>query len=238
MSDNNVVKYRVVTTEAIRKAKNSEEVLEKIKESTGLNVDVLTHDDEARIYYHFVAKDFNNDRIAVVDIGGGSVQVVIGEGPKLLATHLLKTGSYFLQESEVSGLYAHEKGSGKSKENYHEAMRSMVGKDYGTKTLIYGSTNIIDLFEALKIPLAKSGYNGDHQQSAKIADVDKAYDRIVQHNYKDRMSMFPAEPYYMWSADKAFLNIFEIASILGHDSVVPSNANISSGILFELAESL
>lgn len=74
-----VDKYRAVTTEAIRKAKNSKQVLEEIKERTGILLEVLDHKNEAEIYFHSVSKDFPGKVIAVSDIGGGSVQVVIGK---------------------------------------------------------------------------------------------------------------------------------------------------------------
>ena len=77
MNELNVDKSRAVTTEAIRQAKNSQAVLKEIKKKTGILLEVLSHDDEAEIYFKSVSKDFPGRVIAVSDIGRGSVQVVI-----------------------------------------------------------------------------------------------------------------------------------------------------------------
>ena len=62
------------------------------------------------------------------------------------------------------------------------------------------------------------------------------YERIIAFAYEDRMSMFPEEPYYMWSAENALLNVIQICDFLNVKTVVPSNSNISTGILYELAK--
>ena len=79
MKELDVVSYKAVTTEAIRRAKNAIEVLEKIKDKTGIELITLTHQEEAKILFESISKDFKNRIIAVADIGGGSVQLVIGK---------------------------------------------------------------------------------------------------------------------------------------------------------------
>jgi hypothetical protein len=48
--------------------------------------------------------------------------------------------------------------------------------------------------------------------------------------------MFPEEPYYMWAADKALVNVFAAAEYLGVIKIVPSNNNISTGLLLSLLD--
>ncbi len=235
---NNVDSYKVVATEAIRKARNADFVLQKIQEVVKVTPEILTHEEEATIYYKYVAKDFKNDNIAVVDVGGGSVQVVVGGGDKLEKSYLLKTGSYFLQESDDPNYIPSELDMSRATEKISVAMKGMRDANHKVNALIYGSSNIQDVFSGLNIPMQLSGYTGLHKQKAKIADMAKVYKQILGLSYKERMPMLPEEPYYMWSIDKALLNIFELANILGVKEVVPSNANISSGIMYQLAAEL
>lgn len=231
----NVNKYRVVATEAIRKAKNAETVLKDIENVVGVVPEILSHEEEASIYYHYVAKDFGDDEVAVIDVGGGSVQVVIGRGEQLKQSYLLQTGSYFLQESENPDYLPTRADLLAATEKISTAMQRIKDDNHVVKTLVYGSSNIRDVFTGLNIPMKMSGYTGLHDQKATIADMMKVYEQVIKLSYKDRMPMLPEEPYYMWSIDKAFLNIFEAARILGVSEVVPSNANISSGIMYQLA---
>jgi exopolyphosphatase/guanosine-5'-triphosphate,3'-diphosphate pyrophosphatase len=230
-----VDKYRVVTTETIRKAKNSKEVLNEILERTGLALEVLDHKEEAEIYFKSVSKDFPGQTIAVSDIGGGSVQVVIGKDKDIYETHLFKTGTYFMQENFSESHHPNSKELQNAMEYVAKEMKSLSESKYKPEVLIYGSTNIIDFMKAMGIDLSRRELGGEHPYWVDASALNPLYDKIVSLSYEDRMLMYPAEPYYMWSAENALINIFQICKYLNTYTIFPSNNNISSGILRELA---
>lgn len=67
-------------TSAIREAGNGETVIAEINERTGVNIDVLSGDDEARLTFLAVRRWFgwSSGRLLVVDIGGGSLELASG----------------------------------------------------------------------------------------------------------------------------------------------------------------
>jgi exopolyphosphatase / guanosine-5'-triphosphate,3'-diphosphate pyrophosphatase len=70
---------RTVATSAVRDARNSEDWLARVKLETGLDVEVLDGEDEARLSFrsaqaHF---DLGVGRAAVIDVGGGSLELVL-----------------------------------------------------------------------------------------------------------------------------------------------------------------
>lgn len=74
---------KAVATETLRRAKNSEEILERIYAETGLTINILTGDDEAR-YDYLAAKDFIKDRPAfLMDVGGGSIEIIHADGKEV-----------------------------------------------------------------------------------------------------------------------------------------------------------
>jgi len=233
-----VQKYKAVTTETIRKAINSKEVLEEMLERTGINLEVLDHKDEAEIYFHSVSKDFPNQIIAVSDVGGGSVQVVIGKDREIYETHLFKTGTYFMQENFSQSHHPTQTELQNAIEYVKKELKSLENCKYKPEALVYGSTNIIDFMETMGVSLSKRKTGGGHPYWVNVSNLNPLYDKIIALSYEDRMPMYPAEPYYMWAADKALMNIFRISQCLGTPVIVPSNNNISSGILQELALSL
>jgi hypothetical protein len=87
----------------------------------------------------------------------------------------------------------------------------------------------------MKVRFNKNDGSVNHPFKVNIERLYPVYEEIIKHSYEDRMSMFPAEPYYMWSAENALLNVFQICDYLKTSTIVPSNNNISSGILYELA---
>lgn len=68
-------------TSAIREAGNGEEVLAHVQDRTGVEVHVLPGEDEARLTFLAVRRWFgwSSGRLAVFDIGGGSLEVAGGD---------------------------------------------------------------------------------------------------------------------------------------------------------------
>ncbi len=67
-------------TSAVRDATNSEDVLTTVRERTGVDIEVLPGEDEARLTFLAVRRWFgwSAGRLAVFDIGGGSLEVAGG----------------------------------------------------------------------------------------------------------------------------------------------------------------
>lgn len=69
---------RLVATEACRRAQNSAEFLAKIKRETGLVLDIIPAEEEARLAVISCAPLVSpkTEQLLVVDIGGGSTELV------------------------------------------------------------------------------------------------------------------------------------------------------------------
>ncbi len=67
-------------TSAIRGARNGEQVLDQVRRDTGLDVAVLSGEDEARMTFLAVRRWFgwSSGRILALDIGGGSLELASG----------------------------------------------------------------------------------------------------------------------------------------------------------------
>jgi exopolyphosphatase/guanosine-5'-triphosphate,3'-diphosphate pyrophosphatase len=83
-------------TSAIREAGNGPEVLAAVRDRTGVDLEVLPGDDEARLTFLAVRRWFgwSSGRLLVVDIGGGSLELASGvdEEPDALASLPLGAG--------------------------------------------------------------------------------------------------------------------------------------------------
>ncbi|WP_040338616.1 Ppx/GppA phosphatase family protein [Candidatus Blastococcus massiliensis] len=72
--------FMALATSAIREARNGEEVLDRVRQSTGVELRVLTGEDEARLTFLAVRRWFgwSAGRLLVLDIGGGSLELAVG----------------------------------------------------------------------------------------------------------------------------------------------------------------
>jgi exopolyphosphatase/guanosine-5'-triphosphate,3'-diphosphate pyrophosphatase len=99
--------FRIVATAAIREAKNRKEIVEQIGESAGIEVEVLSDMEEGRLAFLGATKALGHPvegTIAVVDVGGGSSEVVFGtteEGSTEVRSFEIGSGS--LTEDHLEG---------------------------------------------------------------------------------------------------------------------------------------
>src|SRR5260221_9891004 len=75
---------RSVATGGVREASNSEEAVRAIADASGVPVDVLSDEEEGRLSFIGATKTLGHPvagKVGVVDVGGGSTEVILGTVP-------------------------------------------------------------------------------------------------------------------------------------------------------------
>ena len=94
--DKGVEEIIAFATSAVREAVNGEQVLARIREQTGAQINVMTGHEEARLTFLAARRWFgwSSGRLLVIDIGGGSLEVATGidEEPDAMASLPLGAG--------------------------------------------------------------------------------------------------------------------------------------------------
>lgn len=87
-------RVRAVGTQAMRAATNSAEFLERAQKALGYKIDILSGHEEARLVFKGCARTLppSNKRRLVVDIGGASTELIIGEGLEALRCESYRIG--------------------------------------------------------------------------------------------------------------------------------------------------
>src|SRR5262245_24006886 len=93
-------RIRAVATSAVREAKNGGEFIQRIYDEVGLRVRVIPGREEARLIYLGVSQvvDLRRGPALLLDIGGGSVEIVLVENGKPVELHSVKLGVARLTE--------------------------------------------------------------------------------------------------------------------------------------------
>lgn len=237
----NVFKAKIVSTHAMRKAKNKDQILKTIKGKTEFDVEIISQEEEAKLFFNAVMKDFTKSmrEYAVLDMGGGSVQVLIGNKDKLQKAHLMQTGAQYLHDNFTKN--PHFPGSVTTQKDIEKM------KDYILKQLlplekmkdvpiIYGSSNIIDLMKAIRIPLIPHEDSKTHPYKTYSKYLREFIKKVLPMSYEQREKTFEFQKGYMWGIDKAFLNVVTISRHFNSPHVIPSNANIARGIIYSMIE--
>ncbi|MBX7150255.1 Ppx/GppA family phosphatase [bacterium] len=91
---------RAVATSAVREALNQAEFVKRIHDATGIDVEIVSGVEEARLIYLGIlqALPVFDNQILMIDIGGGSVEYLIGKRGEAVLSNSLKLGHIRLTE--------------------------------------------------------------------------------------------------------------------------------------------
>ena len=96
--------YKAYGTSAIRETENTMILLDQIEQRTGIRIEVLSNSEQRFLNYKAIASkgcEFNRiieKGTAILDIGGGSIQISLFDQDTLIATQNLRLGVLRLQE--------------------------------------------------------------------------------------------------------------------------------------------
>lgn len=100
LADSHRAEIRAVATSALREALNREIFIKRAKKETGIRIDIINGLEEARLIYLGILQGLPiyKKRILMIDIGGGSTEILIGEKSDILFSISLKMGAVRLTE--------------------------------------------------------------------------------------------------------------------------------------------
>lgn len=99
---NDVSKIFAVATAAVRNAKNKFHVLNILKEETGITLRVLSGEEEAYYEYLGVVNSMTLQDSLIVDIGGGSTEIILCKNRKMMRCISLPIGAVNITEEFLS----------------------------------------------------------------------------------------------------------------------------------------
>ena len=94
----------VIATASFRNIQNRQQVVDTIKASTGFDVIVISGEEEGACGFIGAAYNISVDSGLMVDIGGGSTELVFYKDKKISRSHSIPIGSLSLYANLVSGL--------------------------------------------------------------------------------------------------------------------------------------
>ena len=160
-----------VATSAVRESPNGQEFLQQIETEVGLSVDLISGPEEARRIYLGVLSgmEFNNKPHIIIDIGGGSTELILGDSEEPRSLTSTKIGAVRLtgeliasdpiSETEFKYLQAYARGM------LERSVEEVQGKlKIGDSPQLIGTSGTIETIATIhareKLGLVPSTLNG------------------------------------------------------------------------------
>lgn len=179
--------YKAYCTSAIREASNSAIILDRIRQRSGIEVDIISNSEQRFLHYKAVAYrnaatfDSNmKNSTAILDIGGSSIQISLFEDGRLVTTQNLKLGVLRLQErmNHLNARNAHyEELLGEIIDSQLSVFRKLYLKDFDLKNLILVDDYISDAVMYLDLECREG--------SMSIQRMSEIYDVLDQNTMSD-----------------------------------------------------
>jgi len=222
---------RVVGTNTFRKARKASEFMRSARRAIGHRVEVISGIEEARLIYQGVARNLRPDgkQRLVIDIGGGSTEVIIGKGLKPICMESLSVGcvdanrAYFPQGQITSkNMQLCQLAAMQEFEPLCTAYRQL-----GWDTAVGSSGTVLSTAAVLRGDSANSG-------GIRLDDLHRLRDAVVDAGHVDKLDL-PG-----LSADRAVIFPAGIAILLAAFEVLhierlnPVEGALREGILYDL----
>lgn len=154
LDDLNIKNYNMFATASIRNINNSKDVLKIIKNNLDVVIDVLDEKTEAKYSFEGSISIMNHNTGVLIDVGGGSSEIVIYKNNKIKQSYSLPIGSLSLFNDYVSLLVPTESESNAiiDRVNFEIEKQDIAQKDYKFMCAVGGSVRaILKLSRDLKL---------------------------------------------------------------------------------------
>ncbi|MCO4743770.1 MAG: hypothetical protein KC912_03205 [Proteobacteria bacterium] len=155
------IDIRAVATSAARRAMNAPTWLQRVQRKLGMRVRIIPGDEEARLTWRGALRDLAlpSGPVLVVDLGGGSTELVLGEGAQVISRGSLEIGSVRMTEKYLGTGVHDPTGLGHlrkeveievAKLTIHPSPRSVIGVA-GTTTTLAAIANGLETYDSERV---------------------------------------------------------------------------------------
>jgi exopolyphosphatase/guanosine-5'-triphosphate,3'-diphosphate pyrophosphatase len=212
-----VKELRACATSAMREAKNGEKVAKSIAKETGIKIEVISGDEEARLIFGtFFLLDFDKTTpFIVIDVGGGSTEISVFERGERVAAKSFEVGTVRTLKGKTNDTIWGEIGSW-----LHKNIDESIPHNYFATG---GNINKIHKILGVK-----------QFENIKLDEMLTLRDELARYNLEDRMEKFQLKPDradVIIPACDIYSYIFKELNV---NSFAVPKVGLSDGIIYDL----
>ncbi len=235
-----VRKVIAVATSAVREAKNGGELVDRVFKKTGIKVRVITGEEEGRLIFLAARSsvDTRGEKALVMDIGGGSVELVLGNAKEIFFLDSLKLGvarltDHFISSDPLSKRQLRRLKSFIEKE-LHRAIKKI--RKTGFSMVIGTSGTIINL--AMMVHYQEESTNLDFVNHFELTAkaLGRLHDKLARTSLKERLKMPGLDPKRADLIVAGSVLLTVLLDLLKADRITLSDKAIREGTLLDFIE--
>jgi len=224
-----------VGTYALRRAANPQEFV-VVAQTIGVPVEIISENDEARLAWRGVfGKTGPDEFTGLLDIGGGSCELLLGKGSDLECSDSIPTGAVTL----ALQFFVHDppepdetKKAEEALANYFTGWAEHKSRDF----TLFGIAGTITALTAIKYGLTEYVPGCLDELKLTSNDVKRAKSRMLTLSLKQREAIPGMPPARAESIHAGVMILDSILTVINKDEIIVSERGVLFGLAQKLAE--
>lgn len=236
LEEHNVTRVKAVGTSAVREATNRDVVLKAVNKTAGIEIAVIGGEEEARLIHLAVKSTVNlkNKVALLVDIGGGSVEVVLADDSNVLCTESYSMGGVRLLK--ILDEKAGEERFNQLVTEYVDATQRRLEQEIKNQKLdvCVGTGGSIESIGELR----KELFDKNSNQKVTAEELKAIVKKLRGSSFEERIQNWRLRPDRADVIVPAAIVLQKIVQQAGVDEVVIPGIGLKDGVLLELIAEL
>jgi exopolyphosphatase/guanosine-5'-triphosphate,3'-diphosphate pyrophosphatase len=224
-----------VATSAARDAANGAEFFEAARAAAALTPEVISGDEEARLVYASAWHDFGGaNPLAVLDVGGGSTEFIVGDGPAPRGRTSLQVGAVRLTERHVRGDPPTRAELETLRRAAVEALQPLAAMIAGVgPARLVGVAGTVTTLAAVEQALPAYDAERVHGATLTLAAADALVARLAALTVRERAALPGMEPKRADVILAGAILVVEAMRAAGFDRLTVSDRGVRWGLLHD-----
>ncbi|MEL6347566.1 MAG: hypothetical protein AAFV53_30945 [Myxococcota bacterium] len=227
---------KAVATSGARRALNAAAFFDRVQKRTGLRVRIVTGDEEAWLTWAGARSDLRlpDGTVAVLDPGGGSTEIVLGEGERILLQQSVELGAVRLTEAFFDPQPARYRPPqlARLREHIQQVLATVDWPTY-PRTLI-GVAGTVTTLSAMQRGLTEWDRDVVHGSRLTRGFLRRQIDRLLTSTPEERREWCAIAPERADHLLAGACLIEELCTVSRKDSLIVSDGGVRFGLLHEI----
>jgi len=233
-----VLSIRAVATAAVRDARNQAEFLSRTSAALGTEIEIISGQEEARLIHLGVQSRWPHpdERFLIIDIGGGSAEIILSEGSRICAAFSKPLGAIRLQELFLRGDPPTEAELLRMEEYIGERIAPAV-REIGRKRInrVVGTSSTAAAVVSAVSRIPRARREEADRRRASAAQMRRLYKEICEVDLKRRQKIVGIGPRRAEIIIPGTAVLLHVLEAFRMPSLFYSVAGVRDGIIADLA---
>lgn len=221
--------YRFFSTASLRNIENRGEVIEIIEDQVAIEIDVLSGEEEGTLSFCGSISTIKKDKGILIDVGGGSVEVVIFKDRKIKERHSIPVGSLKVYNKYVSGMIPNKEEINLIK----KIMYSKLDKIGFNEAKIHFMCGVGGSIRAIGKMLVDFNLQEENYDLIDLKLLNNLKEELRHDNKITYNKILQVKPSRIHTLVPTIIIVESIASYFGCDQLQISEFSVREGYLFK-----